>query len=185
MDKQDLRVRRTYKLLRDALVELIGEKPFEKISVTDICDRAMVHRATFYSHFEDKYALLEYCISTLLSVFDEIPVTEHTFSGYKEYFMNVARRVFEHMEKNRQIYVSLLKQNSAAFERMLIQNIYSKLCDKYDICSQHGVIIEVPKEIFASFYSGACASLASWWVKKDMPIPSSELVAYLDSMTKK
>src|SRR5437899_1924018 len=54
----DLRVRRTRKLLSEALVALLAEQPFESITVRQICDRAMVHRATFYTHFTDKYQLL-------------------------------------------------------------------------------------------------------------------------------
>ncbi len=57
-DLPDLRVRRTHKLLWDALMALMIERDFESITVTDICDRAMVHRTTFYKHFEDKYDLL-------------------------------------------------------------------------------------------------------------------------------
>jgi AcrR family transcriptional regulator len=55
----DLRVRRTHKLLWEALMAELSEHPFEEISVKDICERAMVHRTTFYKHYEDKYALLE------------------------------------------------------------------------------------------------------------------------------
>ena len=54
----DLRVRRTRKLLPDALVALLAVQPFESITVRQICERAMVHRATFYTHFTDKYELL-------------------------------------------------------------------------------------------------------------------------------
>lgn len=50
------------KLLSNALFSLVKKKPFEKVTVCDICDEAMVHRATFYSHFADKYALLTYSI---------------------------------------------------------------------------------------------------------------------------
>lgn len=54
----DLRVRRTYKFLWDALMTLMSERDFESITVTDICARAMVHRTTFYKHYEDKHGLL-------------------------------------------------------------------------------------------------------------------------------
>lgn len=60
---QDLRVRRTRLLLRNAFMELMTEKNFRSITVQDIADRAMVNRTTFYDHFVDKYALLEYAIS--------------------------------------------------------------------------------------------------------------------------
>ena len=59
---QDLRVRRTRLLLRNAFMELMTEKNFQSITVQDIADRAMVNRTTFYDHFVDKYGLLEYAI---------------------------------------------------------------------------------------------------------------------------
>src|SRR5579862_7529252 len=55
----DPRVTRTQKLIRDALRALLKEKSFESISVQDIAERATVNRATFYAHFQDKFALLD------------------------------------------------------------------------------------------------------------------------------
>jgi len=57
--QEDLRVRRTHKFLWEALMAELSERAFEEITVKDICERAMVHRTTFYKHYEDKYALLE------------------------------------------------------------------------------------------------------------------------------
>jgi len=61
-DKLDRRVRRTRQLLVEAFVDLLKEKGFQAISVQDITARADVNRATFYAHFQDKYALLDYFI---------------------------------------------------------------------------------------------------------------------------
>ena len=62
---EDLRVQRTYLLLKNALLELLAKKSFDEIKVNDICNLAMIHRTTFYSHFQDKYDLLEYCIKNI------------------------------------------------------------------------------------------------------------------------
>ena len=51
--------------LKNALFELLAHQSFEEIKVNDICNLAMVHRTTFYSHFSDKYELLEYCIKEI------------------------------------------------------------------------------------------------------------------------
>lgn len=59
---EDLRIRRTHKLLIDALRSLLEEKDFEDIHVKDICELAMVHRTTFYKHFEDKYQLMSFAL---------------------------------------------------------------------------------------------------------------------------
>lgn len=62
----DPRVRRTRQLLKQAFTELMTEKSFEAITIQDIADRATVNRVTFYAHFQDKYALLEHTIRTMI-----------------------------------------------------------------------------------------------------------------------
>lgn len=62
--KLDPRVKRTRQLLEQALGDLLKEKTFHAITVQDIAERAEVNRATFYAHFEDKYALLNYSVRT-------------------------------------------------------------------------------------------------------------------------
>jgi AcrR family transcriptional regulator len=57
VNKADPRVKRTRKLLQDALMELLAEKSFDAITVQDIAERSTINRATFYAHFVDKYAL--------------------------------------------------------------------------------------------------------------------------------
>src|SRR6202047_5454791 len=49
----DLRIRRTRRLLSNALVELMQEKSIEKITVKEVLDRATVGRSTFYLHSRD------------------------------------------------------------------------------------------------------------------------------------
>lgn len=73
----DPRVKRTRKLLQDALRSLLHEKRFGEISVLDIAERSTINRATFYAHFEDKQALLE---SVLKRDFEE--AVRSQFGGY-------------------------------------------------------------------------------------------------------
>jgi AcrR family transcriptional regulator len=51
---------RTTRDIIDAFMDLLDQKSFEKISVQDIIEKAMINRSTFYRHFQDKYAILEY-----------------------------------------------------------------------------------------------------------------------------
>jgi len=57
VNEADPRVKRTRKLLQDALLELLAEKSFDAITVQDIAERSTINRATFYAHFVDKYEL--------------------------------------------------------------------------------------------------------------------------------
>ena len=51
--KTDARVRYTLKMLKDSLLRLLEEKPINKITVKEVCERAELNRATFYLHFSD------------------------------------------------------------------------------------------------------------------------------------
>jgi AcrR family transcriptional regulator len=55
----DPRVKRTRKLLQQALKDLLQTKNFATITIVDITEQATVNRATFYAHFPDKFALLD------------------------------------------------------------------------------------------------------------------------------
>lgn len=59
VNQQDPRVLRTRQLIREAFRELLQKKDFDSITINDIAQRATINRATFYAHYEDKYALLE------------------------------------------------------------------------------------------------------------------------------
>ena len=65
MNEADPRVRRTRKLIVEAFFTLLAEKGFRTLSVQDIAARATVNRATFYLHFEDKYALMDWVVRNM------------------------------------------------------------------------------------------------------------------------
>jgi AcrR family transcriptional regulator len=58
-NQEDPRVLRTRKLIKEAFSALLQKKGFDSITIKDIAEKASINRATFYSHYEDKYALLE------------------------------------------------------------------------------------------------------------------------------
>lgn len=183
MQKEDLRVKRTKKLLADALKDLMSEKPFEKIKVVDICERALVHRATFYAHFEDKYQLLRYCIRNYESSFDKPDTTVHTIEGYKSYYLDIASDIFTNLAQGKRLTRSLVKKNK---EDSLLTNIrygiIKKIDGKLENCEKAGIDFPIPKEVIASFFGGGCISMAEWWIENDMPIPVNELILFLKQL---
>ena len=52
------RIQMTKALIRTALVELMGEKNFERITIKELCERADVNRTTFYLHYADQRSVL-------------------------------------------------------------------------------------------------------------------------------
>lgn len=56
---EDKRITKSKNALKSTLIELLNHMPFEKVSVTDICNRAGISRITFYNHYNDKYNLVD------------------------------------------------------------------------------------------------------------------------------
>lgn len=56
---EDKRIIKTKQNLKNALLEMLGEKAFEDITVKEICEKSNTSRITFYTHFSDKYELLD------------------------------------------------------------------------------------------------------------------------------
>ncbi len=72
----DLRLEKTKKAIRNAFIELRAKKPLEKITVKELCALACIHKSTFYSHYEDIYALSDAMeqetVSSIISSIDHL-----------------------------------------------------------------------------------------------------------------
>src|SRR5574344_1335446 len=55
----DYRIRCTKCILREKLLEILNDKKIENITVTEICKKADINRATFYKYYKDNFDLLD------------------------------------------------------------------------------------------------------------------------------
>lgn len=55
----DKRVRYTKMFLKESLIHYMQQKPISRITVKELCEKAEINRATFYSHYQDQYDLLQ------------------------------------------------------------------------------------------------------------------------------
>ena len=65
---EDRRITKTKSSLKAALTDMLAKEDFEHISITELCRRAEVSRITFYSHYNDKYALLDDIFEDMLRI---------------------------------------------------------------------------------------------------------------------
>ena len=65
---EDKRIAKTKKNLKNAMIMMLGEKDFEHITITELCRAAEISRITFYSHYSDKYALLDEIFDDMLKL---------------------------------------------------------------------------------------------------------------------
>jgi len=178
----DLRTIRTYKLLKNALLQLLSKQSFDTIKVNDICNLAMIHRTTFYSHFSDKYELLDYVIkdieNELLSGFD---VTKYCSS--REFYRDLVMHLLEYLGSNKIFFKNMLNNNYGAGIITVFHNSAIKyITDLIEKENTSGKVFSVPSVVMSEFYSGAVTAIIMWWIKSNSKISEKQLCDYIISM---
>ncbi len=99
---------RSKQMIRQAFLELLNEKTFEKITATDIIKRADINRSTFYSHYPDARGLMEEIMGDIASIFQNL-LSSIDFSAFFENPMPILQVVAEFMKENQKLYKMLIK----------------------------------------------------------------------------
>ena len=167
-NKTDLRIQRTQKAIVDAFYELLDEKAFSAITVIDICDRALINRGTFYTHFEDKYQLLDKCISDIMYGLHEQVKKAHGENDLITYYNEVMSLGINFLAGHRRrIKTIIVKADSAlVFDKVheiLTHNIINRLSKARP---QEGKG-KLPADILAEFFAGGIISLIKWWLLEE------------------
>lgn len=178
--KEDLRIVRTRVLLSKALFELLETTPFEKISVMDICEKAMVHRATFYNHFTDKEDLLEYSIDEIKESLFNATIKNETYNTSKEMYMSLISKVIDFVDENRKQFLLILNINS--FEKItgLLLTTIKRSIRYLTSKNQYKETYTLPTNVVIDFLSGGITNLGLNWLQASNPCSKEELLGYFD-----
>jgi AcrR family transcriptional regulator len=169
----DRRVARTHRLLSEALIELILQRGYDRITVQDILDRADVGRSTFYTHFQDKQALL-------LSCFDGLRDELHRDldpDGTGGDAGRAADAIFALAYEHRRVFRAMCGRRGGTIVHghlhTMIRTAFAAHLPPHPAAAGS----PVPAEAVAEFYTAALLGLLVWWVGRDFPEPPAELAA--------
>lgn len=118
----DRRVQRTHRELHEALITLIIERGWDKVSVQEICDRADVGRSTFYVHFADKEELL-------LSGFDHLHASMDAVRGAAKGKFAFAEALIEHAQENLRLFRAVVGKRSGQMVLRRFRDVVVRLVD--------------------------------------------------------
>lgn len=147
----------TKKALANSLKELMTEKPFLKISISDICNGCQMNRKSFYYHFKDKYDLVNWIFDTECK-----EIAEKNQMLEKWAFINA---FFKYFYDNRSFYRKCLEiegQNSLSehFQELLVPAIKKRLQE---------IIGDEHLTDFQTYFltDAVCCAIKRWILDKD------------------
>lgn len=169
---------RTYVLLRQSLFSLMLTNSFDKISLTDICRQAMIPRSTFYRHFEDKYALLDYCFDSLMKEAGltlDIRIIQNR-AQTREFFM----ALFSYLVKHKSTYKKLLNNNrlGTVLECLLVY-LEKQIRISIEATFQNKIPNGIPTDMFAKILASFIFSVGKCFIECDAGYDMEELAEHL------
>ena len=180
MVKTDRRVERTRELLQKALIELIGERGYDAITIQDIVDRANVGRTTFYLHYNSKDELFMSCHEAIINEFHL--GLFHPLSREELLASEIppeATSAHTHLEEGRAELYAIFKGKDS---QLILRQIRDRSAREIEANLRTffaGTDSTIPIDILANYLAGAQIALVQWWLEKRRPNTPDDLTKTL------
>ncbi len=178
--KVDLRIIKTKNLLYTTLISLLKDYTFEEIKVSDICNKALINRSTFYAHYTDKYELLASCIEDIKEELAEKLRSNKNISNTKEYYMEMLNLFLTHIEENRDLFSSIIINNKNSIIMDIFYATINADLTKRLKEEENKNDLNVPEEIITNFYVGAVVNVSIKWLTDYQKYTKEDLISFLD-----
>lgn len=177
----DLRVRRTQKSIREALIALAEERGFDAITVGEIAERAMVSRAAFYRYYQNKYDLVEQIFEEAMHTFvRDVGPPRDLLNNFDpaEPTPELWIRLFEHFAVYEQLYRVLLGGKGSSW---FVTKMRVYLADMISVRVQELARYPNMKPIAnqEQFVTALIAALlvdtVTWWLEQGKPYTTRQI----------
>jgi AcrR family transcriptional regulator len=157
--KLDLRIQKTHLALTNTFMELLKEKPFEAITVGELCERAMVRRATFYKHFADKYEFFTFMIRGIQKKFNAETAQKADLTKPQDYYVCIVQNTLDFLSQNESLVNSVLKSSMLPqLLDILSEEIAYDVGQKLKGDKKRGIELPANPEFMAQIFTGALIS---------------------------
>lgn len=183
--KMDPRIHRTKGMLKEALLELMEEKDYKKITVREISERSNLNRATFYLHYLDKDQLLEEMLDEALEDLRvSVQVKDIEFKYESDNPHPIFIRLFTKMIENNRFYKIMLVQEKVPYFTESVREILETFVARgTQYMVENKIEFNVPKEISIAYIASAYLGVISWWLKNEMPYTPVYMAKQLTRMS--
>lgn len=169
----------TLNIFYTTMMNLLQQKPFEKITVNEVCREANFPRATFYNYFDDKYDLLEYCWSVLSEQFQ----VENLNKPNDITVDTVLDRIYDYLtvEGENISRIMVYNKEDGYMQTSLFNYIKRSV---FEMCkaTEQRVTFAIPKTLVAEHYSNTLMLIFKWWFMEGHPLTRAEVHNLLDRL---
>lgn len=173
----DTRKDRTRIQLRDAMIQLLHEKSFDQISTTELVKIAKVSRSSFYTHYQDKYDMIE---AYQRRLFETI---QYVFEKNNGNLHATMLETFEFLQRN-QIYAALLSENgSKEIHQFMLQKLKDLLQNSiFPQDSKRNNLGKLGKIYATTYYANAIFGTTQSWLRRNQKETPTQIADLLQEL---
>jgi len=174
---EDRRVRKTKKVLRDSLAELLTEKSIQNITIRELTDKADIHRSTFYANFVDIYDLYNHVEDTVIDELRDIFLNVNNLDSTQ-----CVALLFQYISANKQTSRLVLGSNVSTSFLHRVSALFKDLCiahwrTTYSLNGENDKL-----GIYAHFLFSGYLGVIRDWVVSDFSQSEAELMSIISEI---
>lgn len=164
----DLRSIKTRRLIKKTFLELIKEKGYQHITVTDIAGRALINRKTFYFHYETIEDLYEEMTDEYLLLLDfssliPIPDRKMKHSSLRAAIITLLKKVQDQKEP---FQILMNDPSNHRFDGKL-KHFFSNTLAEFHTLESYANSQNLPYSLVRNICSDAFFEIIKWWLEQD------------------
>ena len=181
--KEDRRVRRTKKLLTQALTQLMQKKQINEITVKELTDLADMNRGTFYLYYKDIYDMLEKIEDGIFEALEEITLL-HEHDNMAAQTKPILLDLFRFIAENQEMCRVLLSPHGDMNFLHRLNGVMREKCLEIWPSNQENQS-EADFEYHYSFVIFGCAGLIRAWVNRNCQESAVQMAEMADAMIRR
>lgn len=164
---------RSRRLIREAFLELLRRKPYEKITVTDIVAAADINRSTFYAHYPDVRGLVEEIVGEVLD--HSISLANNLdMRGFLEDPMPFLQELTSYSTRNRELYELLIRSDFAHRQMEQLKHTLIEAALRSPAIPEH-IRSSMAFRIHISFFIGGLLTLYILWLQGELECSDEDI----------
>lgn len=180
--KQNLNIgaKRTLKMLKDVFLRMVTRKSFDDIQIAELCEEAMISRATFYNYFEDKYDLMNWILEDFLEqLYPEMDIPQ----DHGPRVHSLIDQFYDVLDQNRETFYSIFRHNpkGSTLYQACYENILEGIQRMLASCT-NSIRYKVPLELVDKMNAHAVLAVTEYAYVEKHEMTREEIHRCLDEL---
>lgn len=178
----DRRVKYTKMVLRESLIELLKEKSISRLTIKELCQRADINRATFYSHYADQFDLLKQIESEFIADINSY-LDHFVVEAGETNMVQILAKIFEYIAENSELCHVLLGNNgNIDFQNYIMKIVSERVVFQWQKKTR---VDEATAEYIYTYVATGSIGVIRKWLQDDNPKPPQHMAEFVSHLVYK